>query len=613
MIKNKIKKIFLMTTFAALVVNNSSVLSKENTTQLAQAVIEDGAPVAEAMVVPMPIYSDTEGRISLDLRNIDVTEALKFLATKAKWNLVATKNVTGRVTLIVENVPIKDIFDIMLRSNELAYTKEGDIYNIMSGEEYKLLFGEKFSDEREIKTFKLQYAIPDQAFILLDTLKSDIGRILVEPDSGTVLIMDTPSKIKEIEKALAIMDEKNMIRVFNLKYARAKDIEEQLKLRLDAKNVGSIKSDERANLVIVQALPKRLQEIEQLIKVLDAKTKEVLIEAKIVKVKLSDQLDSGVKWEGLQDIGKKFGMSYLGTTPFSAIQATTDAWMSREQVANGGIAGLNNGSIGSYPFSGTSSNYSSSTKNVPGTALHLGMIDSKRDLDVLFKYLQTLGETKILSNPKLAVINNQEARIHVGERQAYVTSTTTTGQTTTTVSEEVTFVDIGIQLSVTPTINDDGYITMKIKPEISSVTSSLITPSGNAIPIIDTSMAETTVLVKDGTTIVMGGLRREEETDNREQVPILGKVPLLGLLFRSGTKTTVKTELLIMITPHIVSGDLLVTGDEPQFGFKPEGKQYKEYPDFTEGSDFTPPVEAPELRIKPYKEYRSFEKRDKNE
>ncbi|MFC1667329.1 secretin N-terminal domain-containing protein [Candidatus Omnitrophota bacterium] len=613
MTKNKIKKIFLMTAFTALLVNHSSVLSEENTTQLAQVVIEDGAPVAGAMVVPAPIYSDMEGKISLDLRNIDVIEALKFLATKAGWNLVTTKNVTGRVTLMVENVPIKDIFDIMLRSNELAYTKEGDIYNIMSGEEYRLLFGEKFSDEREIKTFKLKYAIPDQAFTLLDTLKSDIGRILVEPDSGTVLIMDTPSKIKEIEEALAVMDEKNMVKIFNLQYARAKDLEEQLKLRLDAKKVGSIKSDERANLVIVQALPERMREIERLIKALDTKTKEVLIEAKIVKVKLTDQLDSGVKWEGLHDIGKKFGMTYLGTTPFSAIQATTDAWLSRESVTKGAIAGLPNGNIGSYPFSGTSSNYSSSTKNVPGTQLHLGMIDSKRDLDVLFKYLQTLGETKILSNPKLAVINNQEARIHVGERQAYVTSTTTTGQTTTTVSEEVTFVDVGIQLSVTPTINDDGYITMKIKPEISSVTSNLITPSGNSIPIIDTSTAETTVLVKDGTTIVMGGLRREEETDNREQVPILGKVPLVGLLFRSGTKTTVKTELLIMITPHIVSGDTLVTGDEIEFGYKPEGKQYKEYPGFTEDSDFTPAVEAPELRIKPYKEYRIFEKRDKNE
>ena len=76
--------------------------------------------------------------------------------------------------------------------------------------------------------------------------------------------------------------------------------------------------------------------------------------------------------------------------------------------------------------------------------------------------MQTLGKSQVLANPKLAVVNNQEAKIHIGEKQAYVTTTTSTGSTTNTISEEVTFVDVGIQLSVTPTINDDGYITMKI-------------------------------------------------------------------------------------------------------------------------------------------------------
>src|SRR3989338_3488405 len=149
------------------------------------------------------------------------------------------------------------------------------------------------------------------------------------------------------------------------------------------------------------------------------------------------------------------------------------------------------------------------------------------------KLLSTLGETRLLSNPKLAVVNNQEARIHVGRKEAYITTTTTAGQTTTTTAEDVTFVDVGIQLSVTPTINEEGFITMKIKPEVSSVVDVLVTPSGNQIPIIDTSLAETTVMVQDDATIIIGGLRREQETENAKRIPFLGDIPILGNFFRN--------------------------------------------------------------------------------
>ncbi|MCM8795911.1 MAG: hypothetical protein NC928_04435 [Candidatus Omnitrophica bacterium] len=585
-------------------------VAEQNTLQLTQL------PQGQVEVRPLP--TGMQGRISLDLRNIDVVDALKFLSMKAGLNIIATKNVSGRVTLMVEDVLVKDIFDIMLRSNGLAYTKEGDIYNVMTEDEYRAVFGKRFADIRQVKTFRLKYAIPEQAFSLLDTLKSDVGRVLVEPDSGTVLIMDTPEKIYEIEKALATLEEKNLVRVFQLKYAKAKDVEEQLKAQLDAKKVGSIKADERSNQLVIQTLPERMSEIENLITALDQKTKEVLIDTKIVKVKLSNELAQGIEWEGLFDVGKKAGMTYIGSYPFSVLQAATSAWKSREQFQTEQA----DYGVGAYPFSGNTASVSASTKVSPGKRMHVGMITTKQDFDVLIKYLQTLGKTQILSNPKLAVVNNQEARIHVGERQAYVTTTTTTGQTTTTVSEEVTFVDVGIQLSVTPTINDDGYVTMKVRPEVSSVVSTLTTPTGNKIPIIDTSMAETIVMVKDGATIVLGGLRKEEKTSSSEQVPILGKIPLLGFFFRSGTNKTERTELLVMLTPHIVSGDSLTTGDEREFGTRP-GKEYKKYPPLTEEAEFKPPKEiperkiepkeAPEEEIKPYREYKPLKEEIKEE
>jgi type II secretory pathway component GspD/PulD (secretin) len=285
------------------------------------------------------------------------------------------------------------------------------------------------------------------------------------------------------------------------------------------------------------------------------------------------------------------------------LQTAASGWQSREAFLN------SQAKIGAYPFSGNTSSVSASTKVSPGEKMHMGMVTNSQDFDILMKYLQTLGKTQILSNPKLAVINNQEARIHIGERQAYITSTITKGQTSDTVSEEVTFVDVGIQLSVTPTINDEGYVTMKVKTEVSSKIGELTTSLNNKIPIIDTSMAETTVMAKDGSTIIIGGLRKEEKTSSSEQVPILGKIPLLGFFFRSGTNKTERTELLVMLTPHIVGGDALITGNEREFGTVP-GKEYKEYPSFTSQTDYQPPEGAPEEKMMPYKEYSTNEEGD---
>lgn len=506
-------------------------------------------------------------RISLSLRNIDIIEALKFLSIKSGLNIVPTQRVSGRVTLRVENIPVKDILDIMLRSNSLAYDKKNDIYNVMTEAEYKALYGKNFFDTRKVHLFRLRYAIPEHAFSLLDAIKSEIGRLLVEPESGAVMFIDTPEKIEEAKKAIETLEQKNSVKVFNLKYARAKDVEEQLKAQLDLKKVGLVKADERTNQVVVQTLPERMKNIEELVASLDKKTKAVLIDTKILKIKLTNQLDTGIEWEGLFNIAKQYGMAYMGSYPFSAVQSATAAWRSRMQVLSD-----MGGSVGSYPFSGTTSNYIGS-KVSPGDSMHVGIVSNRQDFDILVKYLQTLGKSKILASPSVSVVNNQEAKIHIGERRAYVTTTTTTGTTTTTVSEEVTYVDTGVRLSVTPTINDDGYVTMKVKPEISTIIGNVVSSSDNVIPIIDTSTAETTVIAKDGSTVIIGGLGREEKTENTEQVPVLGKIPFLGLLFRNKTEATERVELVIMLTPIIYEGNRLVTPkDANKFEVKPVKK-----------------------------------------
>jgi type II secretory pathway component GspD/PulD (secretin) len=542
--------------------------------------------------------------ISLDLRDIEVKDALKYIAQKADLNIVPTNEVSGRITLMIKDAAVEDIFEIIIRSNRLAYEKIGSIYNVMTEKEYKQRYGKSFDDIRQVRVFHLKYVIPEQAYTIIDSIKSSIGKVLVESDSGTILVLDTPEKIAEIEKTIESLEYKSTVRVFDLQYANARDVAKQLKTQLDMKKVGSIKHDDRTNQLIVQTLPERMKDIKTIIEKLDKKTKGVLIESTIIQVKLTDNLSQGVEWEGLFELSDKDGnTTYLGSTPLASVQSTTAAWRSRAEALT------DTGNIGSYPFSGTSTDYSSSVPKVATEEMHIGLVGD-HDYDVMLKYLQTLGEVKILSNPKLAVTNNQEARIHVGERQAYITTTTTAGQTTTTVSEEVTFLDVGLQLHITPTINDEGYVTLKIKPDLSSVIGTLLTAQNNRIPIVDTSTAETTVMVKDGSTVAVGGLRREERSDSSKEVPLLGKIPILGMLFKSGSKDKTRNELLILVTAHIVDGDELTTGDKRAFGIDVD-KGYQSYNPMTTESDLTEFEKDYDPQPMLYQEYPEYKKAEK--
>lgn len=495
-----------------------------------------------------PGLNGMDEMVSLDLRSTEVTDALKYLATKGGLNISISKNVEGRVNLFLTDVPIRDVFDLILRTNELAYDMQGDVYNIMTEAEYRTLYGKRFSDLREVKTFRLQYAVPEQAFNLLDTLKSEIGRLLVDEESGTVMVMDTEQNLADMERALTTLESGSSVRVFDLKYAKAIDIEERLGEEFELKNLGYLKADERTNQIIVKTLPERMNEIEEVIEALDRKTREVMIDAKIVKVNISNDENSGINWDAVFT-----NLDFHGIDTTNSFRNTTTGTAPTEVA---GVAKLD------IPVIKTSSGL--------GEQIDLGELafaTISRDGYELFRYLESIGETKVLSNPRLLVTENEEARIHVGTREAFVTTTTTTGQTTTTTAEEVQFIDVGIQLLVTPAINELGYVTMHVKPEISSVIRTLVTPSNNQIPIVDTATAETKVVVKDGTTVIIGGLRKNEERTVDRKLPYLGNLPILGKsLFSQKDQDDEDAELVVFITPHIVGGDRMVTGDEGLFG-----------------------------------------------
>lgn len=516
-----------------------------------------------------------EEMVSLDLRSTEASDALKYLANKGGLNIAISKNVTGRVNLLLTDVPIRDVFDLVLRSNELAYDRQGDVYNIMTEEEYRKLYGRRFADLRQVKTFRLQYAIPQQAFNLLDTLKSEVGRLILDEDSGTVMVMDISENVRQMDEALSVLERGGSTRVIDLRYAKAKDLEEQLKDQLEVNKLGFVKADERSNQLIIKTFPDRMVEMEQLIAALDRKTREVLIDAKIVKVSLTNDVDAGINWDAVFTNLKFHGLEQSGQGGFGDFRNTTSGTAPSE------VPALNKLRLPAIdiPHGGGGNAIK------PGNLL-FGTI--ARDGYELLRYLQTLGETKIISNPRLLVTENQEAKIHVGTREAYVTSTTTTGQSTSTTAEDVQFIDVGIQLTVTPTINRDGFVKMKIKPEVSSVVRTLTTNSDNEIPIVDTSKAETDILVADGTTVIIGGLRKNEKKVSNEQVPYLGRIPVVGrLLFNKTDRDDELSELVVFITPHITDGTELVLGSERQG----KAHRYRDYePVLTPGD----PLEAAE-------------------
>ena len=304
--------------------------------------------------------------------------------------------------------------------------------------------------------------------------------------------------------------------MYELNYAKAKDIATQVSEVLTP-SLGSVKADERSNNIIVTDTPRTLEKVKKIIQSFDGKHKEVLIQAKIIQVVLDDSNKMGIDWEAI-------------VSQFHNLALTGDFDILGASDKRGKIA------VGTL---------------------------SNDDYTAMIEALKTVGKTKVLSSPRITAINNQEAKILVGSTKPYVTTTTTTpGSGPATTAETVNFIEVGVKLYVTPTIHNDGFITVKIKPEVSSATGAITTSTNNTIPVIDTSTAETTVMVKDGVTIILGGLIKEESIRTIKRVPVLGAIPFLGAIFRNESNSLQKTEITIFLKPTIISGDVNVANIE---------------------------------------------------
>ena len=275
--------------------------------------------------------------------------------------------------------------------------------------------------------------------------------------------------------------------------------------------------------IVLRDYPENIAEAEELLAELDIRPRQVLVEATILSATLTEGMEFGV------NLNMMGGVALSGTTAQAAdaFNPAVPEQTVLEQIA-AGVAGT------ALETSGFA--------RIGGSGLRIGVRSG--DVTAFITALEEVTDTTILANPKILAINKQLGQVYIGTKIGYISQTT---QTQTSTTQNVEFLDTGTKLSFRPYIGDDGYIRMDIHPKDSSGTL-----KSNDIPDEFSAELATNVMVKDGETIVIGGLFRDVVVTSRSQIPLLGDLPLIGGLFRSTLDQTTRQEVIVLLTPHII-------------------------------------------------------------
>ncbi|MFC1717199.1 secretin N-terminal domain-containing protein [Candidatus Poribacteria bacterium] len=268
----------------------------------------------------------------------------------------------------------------------------------------------------------------------------------------------------------------------------------------------SAEGEKWSDLLIVTDVAEALEDIGKLIEELDKEALQVKIEARVVEINLTEAMDLGINWEAMH--------SPSGST----IEADFPV-----AIANGMTVNLGTFSEGSF-----------------------------EDITGRLQALETLGKANIMFSPSVMTLDNEMAQMRVADRIPIARTFETEFRSTTGFE----YLNVGISLSVIPHISEDGYIIMDATPQIDSITGWTTGVGGSRQPIISSRMSHTRVRVKDGETFAIGGLIKDEQTESKSGIPILGRIPLLGRLFGSKNNTSTKTDLIVFITPTIYKDSL---------------------------------------------------------
>ncbi len=436
--------------------------------------------------------------VDLHVNDEELSNVLEMLSIQSQRNIVASKNVSARITANLYGVTFTEALDAILHVNGYGYIEKGSFIYVYTLEELKTI--EAAQRARVWKTIKLNYLNSIDAAEFAKPVLSEGGQIKTNGKTSAFSLSNGPNGADEFanEATLVIYDyEENVL------------------------------------------------EIEKLVRQIDTKPAQVLVEATILQTELNEANALGVDFSIISDMS--FNDFALGGGPLKVVDSliagrVTSASTSGGSTTGGGqaVPGDGNGKAITSTAGGTSG---------PGT-FKIGV--STKDVSVFLKMLDEITDTTILSNPKILALNRQPARVLVGRKVGYLNTTSTDTATTQTVQ----FLDTGTQLNFRPFITTDGMIRMELKPQVSeAVIRDTKDSSGNSVTIPDeiTNELTTNVIVRDGQTIVLGGLFRESTQVTRRQVPWLGDIPILGNAFRGKEDATKRTEIIFLITPTILT------------------------------------------------------------
>ncbi len=418
-----------------------------------------------------------------------------------EFALTPGKEYTGRrLSLDFKDADIKNILRLIAEVSNL---------NIVAGE-----------DVKGKVTIRLIDVPWDQALDII-LFSNNLGMMRM----GSVIRVAPVARLKkEEEEVLSSKRTKDKLEdlvteLIPVNYSTAQELSTQVKNILTER--GSVSIDSRTNTLIVKDIPRNVAEAKELVENLDTKTPQVIIEARIVEASTNFSRELGIKWGG------EAGYDSAGNPDIQI-------------GGEGSTIGITGSVPGASPTN-TAANFpiGAATSAITFNLANLGDITN---LDVELSALETAGEGEIISAPRIATLDNKEASIEQGLRIPYL-KLTAEGTATTE------FIEANIKLTVTPHVTNDGHIKMNIKASKDTPDDS-ITVQG--VPAIDKKEAITEVLVRDGDIVVIAGIYSIEKTDNIERVPLLGRVPILGYLFKKTIKSDDRRDLLIFISPKIV-------------------------------------------------------------
>ena len=400
-------------------------------------------------------------KISLDFQGANIHNILRIIADVSGLNIITSENVKGKVSMKLKDVPWDLALDLILNNNQLGMVRKGNIIRI-----------------------------------------------------GTLTELSAEKEAVAKDEKIGMAAEKLYLKVFEINYESVENLRDNLKAIKSER--GSIDVNTRTNTLIIQETKDKLAEMEKLIEILDRRTDQVLIEARIVEVSHTYAKELGIRWGG--NINRSVNLAFPSTIGLSGV--------ARGQASAGGAGGVVDlGTTGAA---------------AGAVGVKLGSVNSTALLDMELSALQNQGKGRIISMPKIATINNKEAIIESGRDIPY--------QTTSADGTKTEFKKATLMLKVTPHVAQDDYLKLEI--EATKDEPDFANQLPNSPPPLLTKRAKTEVLVKDGDTTVIGGLFKENNTDTSVSVPFFSKIPFLGWLFRSRSDSSEGEELLIFITPR---------------------------------------------------------------